>query len=89
MQYEWDEDKRIANLARHKVDFADAVDFDWDTAFETIDDRSDYDEERWVAIGLIGNKVHVLVYTVRAQKIRLISLRKANKRERNHYESQR
>ena len=39
MQYEWDENKRIANFARHNVDFADAVDFEWDTALETIDDR--------------------------------------------------
>ena len=43
-----------ANLARHQVDFADAVDFEWNRALETLDDRSDYREERWVAIGFIG-----------------------------------
>ncbi len=88
MQYEWDENKRLANLVRHKVDFADAVDFQWDTALETIDDRFNYGEERWVAIGLIGQKLHVMVYTFRAQNIRIISLRKANKRERKYYEGQ-
>lgn len=88
MQYEWDENKRLANLVRHKVDFTDAVNFEWDTALETIDDRFDYGEERWVALGFIGTRLHVLVYTFRAAKIRIISLRKATKRERLYYEKQ-
>ena len=88
MLYEWDENKRFANLARHKVDFADAVDFEWDTALETIDDRFNYGEERWVALGFIGNELYVVVYTFRPQKIRIISMRKANKRERMYYEKQ-
>ncbi|MFQ5648644.1 MAG: BrnT family toxin [bacterium] len=88
MQYEWDENKRLANLVRHKVDFADTIDSEWDTALETIDDRFDYGEERWVALGFIGNKLHVMVYIFRAPKIRIISLRKANKRERMYYEKQ-
>lgn len=88
MQYVWDENKRVANFIRHKVDFLDAIDFEWDTALETIDDRRDYGEERWVALGFIGKKLHVMVYTFRAQKIRIISLRKANKRERIYYGKQ-
>jgi uncharacterized DUF497 family protein len=88
MQYEWDENKRLANLVRHKVDFVCAVDFEWDTALETVDDRFDYNEERWVALGLIDQVLHVMVYTCRPPKIRVISLRKANKRERNFYEQQ-
>jgi uncharacterized DUF497 family protein len=88
MHYEWDEKKRLANFIRHKVDFADAIHFEWDTALETIDDRRDYGEQRWVGLGFIGEKLHVLVYTFRAQKIRIISLRKANKRERLYYEKQ-
>ena len=86
MQYEWDDNKRVANLVRHKVDFADAVAFEWDTALETIDDRFDYGETRWVALGFIGSKLHVMVYTFRGSKIRIISLRKANKREKIFYE---
>ncbi len=88
MRYEWDENKRIANLARHKVDFAYVVDFEWETALETLDDRFDYGEERWVGLGFIGKQLYVMVYTLRAQKIRIISLRKANKLERNYYEQQ-
>ncbi len=87
MQYEWDENKRIANIARHNVDFVSAVDFQWDTALETVDDRFDYGEERWVALGFIGKELHVMVYIFRHQNIRIISLRKANKRERIYYEN--
>lgn len=88
MRSEWDESKRAANLAKHNVDFAAAADFEWDTAIEIIDDRFDYDEERWVALGFIGNQLHVLVYVYRFDAIRIISLRRANKRERTYYETQ-
>ncbi|HDR52745.1 MAG TPA: BrnT family toxin [Mariniphaga anaerophila] len=86
MQYEWDENKRVANLERHKIDFTDADDFEWDTAIETIDDRYDYGEGRWVTIGFINKELHVMVYTIRGNKIRIISLRKANRRESKYYE---
>ena len=86
MQYEWDENKRIANLERHKIDFIHAVDFEGDTAIETTEDRYDYDEIRWVTIGYIKQKLHVMVYTIRQNKIRIISLRKANRRESHYYE---
>ena len=87
MRYEWDEGKRVANLARHGVDFMAVEDFEWDTAVETIDDRFDYGEERWIALGMIHDRLHVLVYTLRVTVIRIISLRKANARERKFYES--
>ncbi len=87
MRYEWDENKRAANVARHDVDFVAAKDFAWDTAVETIDDRFDYDEERWVALGFIHERLHVLVYTHRTGFIRIISLRRANRRERDFYGS--
>lgn len=87
MNYEWDEKKREASIAKHGVDFLLVEEFDWDTAFETIDDRKDYGEERWVALGCIKKRLHVLVYTLRTDCIRVISLRKANKQERAFYES--
>ncbi len=86
MLFEWDENKRIANLVKHNVDFFDAERFDWSSAIETIDTRLSYDEERWIALGFIDNRLHVLIYTFRGDNIRLMSLRKANKRERNYYE---
>ena len=57
MQYEWDEKKRLANFVRHEIDFADAVNFEWDTAIEARDDRFDYGEERWVAVGFISDRL--------------------------------
>ena len=48
MYYDWDENKRLANLDHHNVNFTDAIDFEWDTAIETIDDPYDYGEKRWV-----------------------------------------
>ena len=86
MKFEWDENKRVANLAKHGVYFIDAEDFDWSSAIETIDDRSNYIEDRWIALGFIGSRLHVLIYTMRGENIRLISLRKANKREKDYYE---
>jgi len=88
MQYEWDQGKRIANTFKHGVDFTLAEAFDWTTAIETYDNRFDYDEERWVALGFIGACLYVLVYTYRFETIRIISLRKANKREQKTYERQ-
>ena len=52
MNYEWDENKRIANAVKHNVDFLDAERFDWSSAIETIDNRADYKEKRWIALGL-------------------------------------
>ena len=86
MKYEWDENKRVANLAKHGVDFIDAEDFDWSSAIETIDDRFNYIEDRWIALGFIGSRLHVFIYTMRGENVRLISLRKANKREKDYYE---
>jgi uncharacterized protein len=79
--FEWDEGKRQANLAKHGVDFAEAEGFDWDTAKQCPDERLDYGEARTKATGLIGNRVHVLVYAPRGMTKRIISLRKANRRE--------
>jgi uncharacterized protein len=83
--YEWDENKRTANLRDHGVDFADARDFDWDTAVITIDDREDYGELREMALGFIGVRLHAMIFTRRGRDIRIISLRKANRMEMTHY----
>ncbi len=88
MRYDWDEAKRDANLAKHGVDFADAEDFEWERAIEVPDDRRDYGEPRWIALGPIRARLHVLIYTRRGRRVRIISLRRANIRERKFYEAQ-
>jgi len=84
--FDWDESKRAANLARHGIDFAAVVRFDWDNAQLTPDTRRDYGELRIIALGRVGPRVHVLIFAPRAELIRIISLRKANAREVKRYE---
>jgi uncharacterized DUF497 family protein len=83
--YDWDEAKRKSNLREHRTDFAAASEFDWDTAVTAIDDRQDYGEVREVAIGFIGVTLYSLVFTRRSDRIRIISLRKAESREKRFY----
>jgi uncharacterized DUF497 family protein len=79
--YDWDETKRAKNLANHGVDFALIEAFDWEHAIIEKDERRDYPEERYRALGYVGDRLHAAVFTIRLGNIRLISLRKANKRE--------
>lgn len=87
MAYEWDEAKRASNLAKHGVDFADVARFDFIGAVAEAEERSG--EVRYVATGYIGNRLHKLVYLMRGGNIRVISLRKANNRERKIYHERR
>ncbi len=83
--YIWDEAKRAANRRDHKIDFTAAYEFDWQTAFVFVDDREDYGELREVAIGFIGPGLYVLTFTRRGEQIRIISLRKAERRDVRRY----
>ena len=87
MKNEFDPIKDATNIARHGVSLQAAEEFDWDTAFEREDDRFDYGEDRFVAIGLIGNRLHVLVFTEGSHDdaVRVISLRPAEKHEVRFY----
>jgi len=66
--YEWDEEKRKANIVAHKTDFAAAEGFDWDHAMVEIADREDYGELREQATGFIGVRLYVLVFSRRDDK---------------------
>ena len=81
MKYEWDDAKLALNLAHHGVHFAASEAFDWSSARIEPDTRKDYNEPRFIAYGLIGERLHCLVFTPRSSRIRIISLRKANTRE--------
>ncbi|KGM30429.1 hypothetical protein P409_33090 [Inquilinus limosus MP06] len=86
MVFEWDPDKAETNLAKHGVAFEAAGDFDFTTSIIRLDNRIDYGEPRWVAVGFIGRRLHVLVFSGRKAGLRIISLRRANSRERRNYE---
>jgi len=86
VRYVWDEEKAAANLKKHRVDFADAVGvFDDEFALRREDPDAE-GEERFIALGMdhVGRAV-AMVYTYRREIIRLISARKATKRERGQY----
>ena len=85
MQFDWDDDKALSNAEKHGVVFDVVRSFEIVTAVVVEDDRKDYGELRLVALGLIGPRVHVLVYTERGRKVRVISLRKANRKEIEAY----
>ena len=86
MKFEWDEVKATANFAKHGVRFEDASEFEWEVSVDKLDLRKDYGETRVMAMSTIRGRLHVLVYAIRADGHRLISLRKANDREFSSYE---
>lgn len=88
MHYEWDEIKREANLIKHGVDFTEVFDFDWNKAIHEPDARNPYGEQRIVSFAPIRGRIHVMVWTLRGDAVRIIGLRKANTREVSRYETQ-
>ncbi len=88
MDFEWDENKNAINMAKHKIDFADAVHIFLDNnRIEREDYRVDYGEQRFQTIGSSEYGILFVIYTEREPDgtIRLISARKANKQEKNYY----
>jgi uncharacterized protein (DUF4415 family) len=77
MTFEWDEQKRLANLARHGIDFAMARLIFAGPTLEFRDDRRDYGETRIGAYGEVSGVVLLVVYTRRGVSRRLISASKA------------
>lgn len=85
MSYEWDERKRQANVKKHGIDFTDVLElFDGDVVL-LPDERFDYGEPRFIAIGILKSLVVVVAYTERNETIRIISARKATKNEQTYY----
>jgi hypothetical protein len=82
----FDAAKGEKNVLARGIPFDLAAEFAWDSAL--IDLRKDYGERRFQALGLIGDRLHMMVFTPRANKAHVISLRKADKREVKRYEAQ-
>jgi uncharacterized DUF497 family protein len=87
MEFEWDEKKNTENIHKHGLDFTEAVNIFQNPLLMKLDTRHDYTEERYIGIGTLNGRIIVIIYTKRGNdKIRVISLRKANSREKNIYE---
>jgi uncharacterized DUF497 family protein len=89
MKIEFDSHKDAENTRKHGVSLALAEEFDETMALILVDDRKAYGETRYRAFVPLPVRLHVIVYTRRQDGIRIISLRKANKRERKYYEEKR
>lgn len=85
MSYAFDPAKDASNLDKHGLSLVDAEGFEWETAVVQEDTRKQYDEPRFQATGYIGDRLHVMVFCLRADAVRVISLRKANPREVKSY----
>lgn len=88
MQFEWDEAKRQSNIHKHGFDFVDAIEVFENVMVTLIDERQDYAESRYIAIGVAKGRIVVVIYTDRDETIRIISFRKALKHEREFYFNQ-
>ncbi len=85
MNADFDPAKDAANVAKHGVSLAQASGLEWDTALTWPDERRDYGEPRQCGIGYIGLRLYAVAFVERAGTRRIISLRKANRREVNRY----
>ncbi|HET7767161.1 MAG TPA: BrnT family toxin [Chloroflexota bacterium] len=84
--YEWDEEKSQRNLEERGFDFAYAARIFESDTLEWEDTRRDYGERRIVAIGCVQALTLTVVYTPRGDAVRIISARRANRRERRAYD---
>ena len=85
MLIEFDPAKDATNLARHGVSLSLAGKLDWDAALVWVDDRFDYDELRMIALAPEGDTLYYVAFVDRGEVRRIISLRRAERREVKHY----
>jgi uncharacterized DUF497 family protein len=85
VEFEFDPGKDATNLIRHSLSLAAAAELSWDAALAWIDDRADYDEVRMVALAPIEDILPFVAFVDREPARRIISLRRANRREVSHY----
>lgn len=87
MEFEWDDNKNESNYEKHHVRFDDAMFIFEGPLLEREDIRTYDGETRFVAFGYVDGRLLAVVYTWRGNICRIISARKANKREQRAYRS--
>lgn len=86
LEFEWDEAKARLNLGKHGVSFVTAAAIFLNERLERIDDREDYAEVRWIALGRVKTEVYRVVYTRRAKNhVRIITAQRASQDEEEIY----
>lgn len=88
MRFVWDPRKNQENIRNRNLDFAEARNIFQRPMLRMLDDRYDYGEDRWIAIGMLDSvRIVVVVFTERDENtIRIISMRKALSHEQKRYE---
>jgi uncharacterized DUF497 family protein len=89
VNFEWDENKNEVNIRKHGVDFNDIPEIFDGPMIINFDDRVDYNEERYMGIGVLRNIIAVVVFVEKGEDvIRIISARKANNHESKTFEKE-
>lgn len=88
MEIEFDPDKNSINQTVHGLRFDDVHQLDWDNALVVEDDRQDYGETRYRAF-VYGqdDKPYSVAFTLRGNRVRVISFRRAREQERRRYDA--
>ena len=85
MEFEWDAKKSQANKSKHGIDFNDAIEL-WNDQDRVEIQTKFQTENRNALIGKIGEKLWTAIFTRRVDAIRIISVRRARKKEANLYD---
>ncbi|MGO9326347.1 MAG: BrnT family toxin [Terracidiphilus sp.] len=86
LEFEWDQAKAKSNLEKHGVSFLAAAAIFQNERLERVDDREDYGEVRWIALGRVDIEVYRVIYTWRAENlVRIVSAQRASKDEEEIY----
>jgi uncharacterized DUF497 family protein len=85
VQIEFDPKKDARNLAKHGVSLGLAYELDWNAALVWVDDRFEYDEQRMVALAPRTRTLYYVAFVDRGDVMRIVSLRRATRREVNYY----
>jgi uncharacterized DUF497 family protein len=85
MRVEFDPVKDVSNQAKHGVSLSLALELDWEAALVWIDERFEYNEMRMIALAPRTEILYYVAFVDRGSVRRIISLRRANRREVKHY----
>jgi uncharacterized protein len=85
MRIEFDANKDATNQAKHGVSLSLAVELDWEAALVWVDERFEYNEIRMIALAPKTEILYYVAFVERGSVRRIISLRRANRREVKHY----
>jgi uncharacterized DUF497 family protein len=85
VEFDWDPRKAASNFAKHGVDFAEAIDVFDDPHLRTLVEGRIISETRYRSVGVVNGMILFVVHTFRGEVCRIISARRANRRERTAY----